>query len=123
MEYLNDRTYARGEEVALTVAVESKAATAGGRRAYQATVVDFLGPSGHKIRLWGTAPEVGDNNATVTLAGKVGNVEDGVYRNLDGVLGSVPGDTVKWESMFTLQRPLKIVGDAEARESEGNGRD
>ncbi|MDQ3969961.1 MAG: hypothetical protein M3275_16380 [Thermoproteota archaeon] len=117
MEYLNDRTYKRGEEVTVKVTVKAETVTKGGNVAYEGTVADLTSQDGYKLRLWGEAPEVADEEATIILTGTVEDVGDGIYRNSGGVLGRVPGDTVRFHELCRLDRPLKVEGEVENRES------
>lgn len=113
MEYLNDSAYKRGEEVRIEVEVDAETVTKEGKLAYGTTVADLYDKSGYRIRLWGGPPEIDDDVAKIVLTGIVGDVGNGIYRNRDGVLGKVPGDTVRYDRLSTLTKPLKVEGEVE----------
>ena len=96
MEYLNDRTYARGEDVTIRVMVDAEKAKTEDGVVYESTYTLLHGTSRHfDIKFWGGAPKIEGDKAIITLSGKVEGVADDVYRARGGVLGRVPGDTVK----------------------------
>lgn len=116
MEYLNDKTYRRGEYIRVEVKVDAESATKGGSIAYKYVVAKLLGRNhGYELELRGEAPEVEGEEATIILTGKVERVGDDIYRNLSGVQGALPGDTVRFDELFTL-KPLKVEGDVEDHE-------
>jgi hypothetical protein len=110
MAYLNDRTYARGEEVELKIAVDARKVKTARGVVYEKMYALFRSRSGYKIELWGEAPEVTGDKATIILTEKVEGVGDGDYRIEGGVQGRVPGDTVRFEPVTWLDKPLSVKG-------------
>ena len=111
MEYLNDTTYGRGDDVRLEITVEAERAKTGEGAVYESTYVCFLGTSqGYRIELWGDAPEIVDDEATIVLTGKVEHAGDDDYRAPNGVQGRIPGGTVRFGRICGVDRPLKVEG-------------
>lgn len=110
MEYLNDKTYKRGDDARLEFVVEAEKAKTDDGRLYEYTCVRFLGTRGYEIELRGDAPEIKGNEARIILTGKIERVGDDTYRALDGVQGRIPGDTVRFEQICPVQRPLQVEG-------------
>ena len=119
MEYLNDKTYKRGEEIRVEVKVEAQSVVERGSVTHKYVVAKLIGRErGFELELRGGAPEVDGEEAMITLTGRVGNVADDIYRNLYGVQGALPGDTVRFEKLSTLVRPLKVEGEVEDYEPQ-----
>lgn len=110
MEYLNDKTYKRGDSVRLEVTVEAEKTKTDRGVVYEHTYALFLGTRGYEIELWGDAPEIKGNEATIVLTGKIEHAGDDTYRALEGVRGRIPGDTVRFKQICPVQRPLKVEG-------------
>lgn len=112
MEYLNDRTYKRGEEVAIQVTVPAEKAKTKRGVVFEYTYALFRGmSSGFKIEFRGAAPMITGDEAIVILTAKVESVGDDVYRVEGGVKGRVPGDTVRFERICGLDKPLNVNGE------------
>ena len=112
MEYLNDTTYKRGDDVRLELTVEAEKAKTDRGRGIRKDPRAFLGTRGYEIELWGEAPEIKGNEATIVLIGKIEQVADDTYEAREGVQGRIPGDTVRFEQICPVQRPLKVEGGA-----------
>lgn len=111
MEYLNGTTYKRGDEVRLEFTVEAEEAKTDDGAVYESTYACFLGTSrGYKIELWGDAPRIEGDEATIVLTGKIEHAGDDDYRVPEGVQGRIPGDTVRFGYICGVDRPLKVEG-------------
>jgi hypothetical protein len=115
MEYFNDRTYARGEDVEIEIPIEPESATTGDGQPYDFTYALLRNTdptSGWVLELRGDAPDIRDDEASVTLRGRVERVGDGDYRIEDGVKGRIPGDTVRFDRIGGSGRVLRVKGEA-----------
>jgi hypothetical protein len=111
MEYLNSKTYGRGDEVKLKLTVEAGKAKTDKGAVYESTYALFLSASrGFEIELWGHAPQIEGDEATIVLTGTIKHAGDDEYRALNGVQGRIPGDTVRFEQICALPKPLRVEG-------------
>lgn len=110
MEYLNDKTYKRGDDVRLELTVEAEKARTVEGAVYESTYALLRGPRGYEIELWGDAPRIEGDEATIVLTGKIEHAGDDDYRVQGGVQGRIPGDTVDFDKICGLDRPLKVEG-------------
>ncbi len=110
MEYLNDKTYKRGDDVRLELTVEAEKAKTDYGEVYEYTWARFLGTRGHRIDLKGDAPEIEGDEATIVLTGQIERAADDTYRVRDGIQGKIPGGTIFFEQICGLNKPLKVEG-------------